>query len=46
MKSLSGVGQSLSSNKNLRFLDFLHVPDCVQSGKLTIERMREAERGV
>ena len=47
MKSLSGVwGRAPSSIKNLRFLDFPHVPDCMQSGVQKIERMREAERGV
>ena len=41
-----GLGQSLSLTENLRFLDFPHVPDCMQSGVQKIERKREAERGV
>ena len=47
MKSLSGVwGRVPSLTENLRFLDFPHVPDCMQSGVQKIERMREAEGGV
>ena len=39
-------GFAPNPTKNLRFLDFPHVPDCMQSGMLTIERKREAEKGV